>query len=407
MGTFHVGAVLGKGQKRGLAHVHGIDHVHVSVNTVISMNTPHSSRALVRSLEGKLRELLGSVDWLPEVSVSAASQDAGFDLQAMLPLPTGGRAALCVECRQEMRPSTFPMLVQRDFKPAGRPKTVVRVLALPWVSPRVADLCAEHGWSWYDLAGNCRLDVPGVLRIERSGNAPVHAVPRPVANLGTKEAARVVRTLISPPYYAGKKWTQRLLTTLCKPSVSLGLVNKMVRHLTDEGFIEALADGGFHVVEPLKLLLAWRDAYRFEQHERRDYFTLLQGKQLRESLAELHADAGRFAAYAAFSAADFQAPNVRQPKTWLYIASHELDRFAQMTEAKPVDSGGNLIVLAPADDGVFFHLEYAAGTEQLPCTNPIQSYVDLWHCGGRGQEAAEALLEQKIKPAWRTAGLKA
>lgn len=371
------------------------------------MNTPHSSRALERSLEGKLRELLGSVDWLPEVSVSAASQDAGFDLQAMLPLPTGGRAALCVECKQEMRPSTFPMLVQREFKPAGRPRVIVRVLALPWVSPRVADLCAEHGWSWYDLAGNCRLDVPGVLRIERSGNATVHAVPRPAANLGTKEAARVVRTLLSVPYHAGRKWTQRGLDINCRPRVSLGLVNKVVRHLTEEGFIEALPDGGFHVTEPLKLLFAWRDAYRFEQHERHEYFTLLQGKQLRESLAKLSTDAGRFAAsYAAFSAADFQAPNVRQPKTWVYIASHELDRFTQRTQAKRVDTGGNLVVLTPADDGVFFHPDYAAGIEQMPCTNPVQTYVDLWHCGGRGQEAAEALLEQKIKPAWREAELK-
>ncbi|WP_461528403.1 type IV toxin-antitoxin system AbiEi family antitoxin [Prosthecobacter sp.] len=384
------------------------------MNTVISMNTPHSSRALERSLEGKLRELLGSVDWLPEVSVSAASQDAGFDLQAMLPLPTGGRAALCVECKQEMRPSTFPMLVQRDFKPAGRPKIIVRVLALPWVSPRVADLCAEHGWSWYDLAGNCRLDVPGVLRIERSGNAPVHAVPRPVANLGTKEAGRVVRALLFDPEQIGQPWTQRALSEARFPFeksdesvASLGLVNKMVRHLMDEGFIEPLPKSGFMVTEPLKLLFAWRDAYRFEQHERHEYFSLLQGRQLSESIIKLYTFHTE-AEYAAFSAADFQAPHVRQPKTWLYVASKALVRFAQVAQAKPVDSGGNLVVLVPSDDGVFYRKEYLGDNEhRSACSNALQTYVDLWHCGGRGQEAAEALLEQKIKPEWRAAGLKA
>ena len=37
------------------------------------------------------------------------------------------------------------------------------------------------GWSWYDLAGNCRLEIPGVLLIERSDNEPVRAgrVPGP------------------------------------------------------------------------------------------------------------------------------------------------------------------------------------------------------------------------------------
>ena len=382
------------------------------------MNTPHSTLALERHLEVTLSELLGSVSWLREVSVGPAKQvgrkDAGFDLLAMLPLPSGGKAALCVQCKKEVKPSSFHRVLERHVSPAGRPRVVVRVLALPWVSPRVAELCTEHGLSWYDLAGNCRLDVPGLLRIERSGNAPVHAVPRPVANLGTKEAGRVMRALLAVPFYAWRKWTQRGLLKHCAEEengnlkVSLGLVNKVVRHLIDEGFIETLPDGGFHVTEPMKLLFAWREAYRFEQHERHDYFTLLQGKQLLEELTHLVNFPGGKAAYAAFSAADFQAPNVRQPKTWLYVSSPMLEYFAKVTQSKPVDSGGNLVVLVPSDEGVFFHLErWSEGEYRLPCTNAVQTYVDLWHCGGRGQEAAEVLLEQKIKPAWRAAALKA
>lgn len=376
-------------------------------------------------MEAKLRELLGSLDWLREVSVGPAPRvgriDSGFDLLATLPLHDGSRATLCVECKNEVKPSTFHQVVAQserwEIKPstrAARPQVVVRVLALPWVSPRVAELCAEHGWSWYDLAGNCRLDVPGLLRIERSGNAPVHAVPRPVANLGTKEAARVMRALLFDPERIGQPWTQRTLSETRFPFeesdesvASLGLVNKMVRHLTDEGFIEPLPKGGFKVTEPLKLLFAWRDAYRFEQHARYDYFSLLQGKQLSESIIKLsnfHTEAE----YAAFSAADFQAPNVRQPKTWLYVASKALDRFAQIVQAKPVDSGGNLVVLVPSDDGVFYKKEYPGDNEHRPaCTNAVQTYVDLWHCGGRGKEASEALLEQKLKPVWRACGLKA
>lgn len=367
-----------------------------------------SPAALERALAARLRELLAGVDWLRDAEVETlnAGTDRGFDLLAKLPLPTGGAAALCVECKREMRPSTFSMLAQREFKPGGRPKVIISVLALPWVSPRVAELCAEHGWSWYDLAGNYRIDVPGVLHLQHSGNASVHERPRPTANLATKEAGRVVRALLTP-FYAGHGWTQRSMQMHCRPNVSLGLVNKVVRHLKDEGFIETLPDGGFRVMEPVKLLSAWRDVYRFEQHERHGFFTLLQGKQLRESLAGLGAYTGGFAAYAAFSAADFQAANVRQPKTWLYVASNELDRFAQMSQAKPVDSGENLIVLVPSDEGVFFHLDGGYADEhRLPCTNAVQTYVDLWYCGGRGQEAAEAVLEQQLKPVWKAAGLK-
>lgn len=41
----------------------------------------------------------------------------------------------------------------------------------------------------------------------------------------------------------------------------------------------------------------------------------------------------------------------------------------------------------------------------VPCTHPVQTYIDLKQAGGRGDEAAEALLEQKIKPIWKKANL--
>jgi hypothetical protein len=57
--------------------------------------------------------------------------------------------------------------------------------------------------------------------------------------------------------------------------------------------------------------------------------------------------------------------------------------------AKPVDSGENLVVLIPDDDGVFYSGD--GGTiagNRMSCTNAVQTYADLYHCGGRGAEAA-------------------
>ncbi len=362
--------------------------------------------ALEKALAAKLRELLGGVAWLRgwRVEHVGGAKDAGFDLLATLPLPSGGKAALCVECKQELRPSMFRMLADRIFSPAGRPQVVVRVLALPSVSRRVAELCVEHGWSWFDLAGNHRLDIPGLLHLQHTGNEPVHERPRPTANLSTPEAGRVIRALLAPEN-AGMRWTQRHMEEhfgeLPKPipEPSLGLVNKVVRHLRDEAFIEELPDGGFVLREPHKLLLAWRDAYRFDRHHRRSYFTLLQGRRLQEELSSLESITGGHAAYAAFSAAEIQAPHVRQPKTWLFVGAEWEDEFRNVAEAKIVDSGENLVVLIPDDDGVFYLQEGAE--RRLSCTNPVQTYVDLCHCGGRGQEAAQALLEQNLKRAWK------
>ena len=373
------------------------------------MNTKHlSGAALEKALAAKLEELLRAVDWLRgwQLKHLRAGSDAGFDLLVTLPLPRGGKAALCVECKTDLRPGVFRMFADRVFSPAGHPSVVVPVLALPSVSPRVAELCAEHGWSWFDLAGNHRLDVPGLLHLRHTGNAAVHARPRPSANLGTREAARVIRVLLISKH-AGMRWTQRDVQELCEPSVSLGLVNKVVRHLRDEAFLEASEGDGFRLRDPLRLLSEWRKAYRFDRHERRGYFTLLPAGKLRDALARLGSQTKGFAAYAAFSAAELQAPHVRQPKTWLYVREQETSKFEELVDAKPVDSGENLVVLIPNDDGVFYAADRGKPSEgRMSCTNPVQTYVDLVHCGGRGEEAAEALLQQLLKPEWRSHGLK-
>jgi len=362
--------------------------------------------ALEQALASKLRELLGGIRWLRDWRIEhvGSRPNARFDLVAKLPLPGRG-VTLYVECKGEMRPSTFHNLIGAEIPSSGRELAAVPVLAMPFVSSRLADLCIQHGWSWYDLAGNCHLDVPGAIHIEQRGFEPVHRMPRPRANLGTPEAGRVVRALLAPEN-AGSRWTQREMQAHFGPQSkipepSLGLVNKVVQHLRDEAFIEVFEGGGFGLRDPLELLFAWRDAYRFDRHERRGYFTLLQGKRLREALYNLDLYAGGLAAYAAFSAAEFQAPHVRQPKTWIYVRRDFLARFEALTEAKPVDTGENLVVLLPDDDGVFYLGEGGSmGDRQMGCTNPVQTYVDLFHCGGRGEEAADALLEQRLKPGW-------
>jgi hypothetical protein len=372
------------------------------------MNTAHlSGVALEKALAAKLEDALRSVDWLRgwRVSRREDGDDAGFDILATVPMPDGGKATMLVECRAELRPGSFRTMAERPFSLPRHSRVVERVLGLPWVSPRVAELCAEYHWSWLDLAGNYRLNVPGALHLEHTGNKAVHARARPVANLSTPAASRVIRVLLLPDN-GGMRWTQREIQNHCKPNVSLGLVNKVVRYLREEAFVDESDGDGFRLRDPLKLLFAWRDAYRFDRHDRRGYFTLMQGKKLRDALHLLGVQAGGFAAYAAFSAAEFQAPHVRQPKTWLYVREQDVGKFEKLADAKPVDSGENLVVLVPFDEGVFYLGDAGAvGDHRMSCTNAVQTYVDLYHCGGRGEEAAAALLDQRLKPEWKARGL--
>ena len=375
------------------------------MNNMEFMNTKGlSDLALKNALSAALEKLLGDVDWLPGLKLEPKPSGAGVDLQATVSLPNGKRAVLSVACKRDVRPSSFLALAGNPTFKAGMPKGGMPVLGAPWISPRVAELCAERGWSWFDLAGNYRLDVPGLLQLRRTGNPPVFKRSRPVANLSTPEAARVMRALLAPEN-AGMRWTQREIQNRCRPKVSLGLVNKLARILRDEAFVEVAQPGGFRLRDPVKLLETWRMAYRFDPRQRKSYFTLLQGQKLREALARLGERNDVRAAYAAFSAAEIQAPHVRQPKTWLYVREQDVGLFAQTVAAKPVDSGENVVLLVPPDDGVFYLPGERLNGGGLACTNPVQTYMDLFGCGGRGQEAAAALLEQCLLPAWKNQGL--
>jgi hypothetical protein len=134
---------------------------------------------------------------------------------------------------------------------------------------------------------------------------------------------------------------------------------------------------------------------------RHPYFTLVQGRALQEKLRSLDPERRGNVAYAVFSAAEIQAPAVRQPRTWLYVKPHMVHDVQSMLEAKNVDSGENLVILIPEDSSVFYRLE--SGSNRLPCTNAVQTYVDLASSRGRGEEAAEAILEHRLKPAWSAA----
>jgi hypothetical protein len=359
--------------------------------------------SLEQALISQLEYLMGSIGWLRNWRVKNTnnSLDEGFDFEVTLTLPEG-KALLAIQCKKELRPSAFHSIVH-GFSRRKRP--LIPVLAMPFVSSGLSDLCAMHHWSWFDLAGNCHIDVPGAIYLERLGHDPIYARPKPSANLGTPEAGRVIRAILAPEN-VGRRWTQRRMAIHFgqwdMPEASLGLVNKIVQHFRDEAFIEALPQRGFKLVDPVRLLFAWRDAYRFNRHEKRSYFSLLQGKQLQDALAKFDQEVNGFAAYAAFSAADFQAAHVRQPKTWIYVSDRYIKRFEELIKAKRVDSGENLVVLVPSDPGVFYLREVSSARNmQLGRTNPVQTYVDLYHCGGRGREASEALLEQRLKPAWQ------
>ena len=66
---------------------------------------------------------------------------------------------------------------------------------------------------------------------------------------------------------------------------------------------------------------------------------------------------------------------------------------AKDLDLKEVGSGGNVVLMRPRDSGVFYHATMLGG---LKVTGLVQTYLDCMLSGGRGEEAAAAILEQKL-----------
>lgn len=361
------------------------------------------SASLVAPLEtqlaAQLRELLSNVvdfgDWT--VSENPAEFGRTYDLRAVAQRPDGPHIELLVDCKANPRPVHFPYAsVERQFPVTGESTTRIRVLAAPVIGPKMAKTCWEHGWSWFDLTGNCRLSIPGCLYIEREGLKSEHRIPKPPVNLGTPEASRVLRAMLSPQQEA-IFWTQRDLQDRCEPGVSLGLVNKIVTHLREENYLKT-DRGHYRIRDWLGLLAAWSQAYQFHRLRQIPLFTLKRPPESLNALQGINAPEKVRVAHAAFSAAEIQAPAVRQPKSWLMVSAECVDEVIAALEAKEVSSGDNLVLLVPPDPGPFSGPDTREGV--LPCTNPLQTYLDLSHLSGRGEEAAEAILNQVLKPEW-------
>jgi hypothetical protein len=98
-----------------------------------------------------------------------------------------------------------------------------------------------------------------------------------------------------------------------------------------------------------------------------------------------------------FSASNRLAPMVRGQRAMIYV-SRNIDLVAEKVGLKPVESGANIILIQPYDDGVFWN---AKSIGDLEISEPVQVYLDLKRYPGRGEEAADFLFREVINSRWQ------
>ncbi len=150
------------------------------------------------------------------------------------------------------------------------------------------------------------------------------------------------------------------------------------------------------LVDPQALLEEWVGSYSFRKSRLVDCYTLRDVAEAEAALAEECSRRGWSFALTGFSGAARLLPAVRYQRAMAYVGGAPEELLGSL-QLKVVESGANVSLLFPYDEGVF---QGARRIDDLDVVSPVQLYLDLRSFRARGEEAAEQILEEIIKPSW-------
>ena len=263
------------------------------------------------------------------------------------------------------------------------------IFIAPYISSEAADICREAGIGYVDLAGNGFISFEKIF-IDKYGNPNPYRKKRYLKSLFSPKAERILRVLLSS---GRKEWKVEELAK--EADVSLGLASNVKKLLEDKEWINAQTIG-FSLTEPFLVLEKWSDNYNFRRNQVRDYYSMLTISEFEERLGNVCEKENVRYGLSGFSGAARLAPAVRYQRAMAYVQG-DLHSLIEPLGIKPVTSGANVTLLEPYDEGVYYGSQDLDGIRVL---SPVQIYLDLKSFRGRGEEAAEAILDQVIGDLW-------
>jgi hypothetical protein len=346
---------------------------------------------LERAVPGWFRRLARETGAFTVQSVSRAdsSEDSSFDV-AIRVRPAAGRQTilLLVEVKTRVTPQELLGLLPRlrELRRRGHP-----VLCSPLISPRVAELCREHGIGYLDAVGNCNFGDRGLfLHIEGRESRVRNAVR--TGDPFALKSSRITRLLLSDPH---RLWQLQELARDAR--VSLGLASRVKTRLVQEALAE-IREHRVTVRDPAALLNAW--AKRYDPPQGWSMYVMEEATRLEHRIAEWCNLSATAYALAGFSGAWHVAPMVRPVVSTVYVDLRDeqaRELFMKQVSAREVPSGGNLTLWIPPDDYTLYGSRELGG---LTVVSPLQLYLDLSSMAGRGAEAAREVFDKEIRPRW-------
>lgn len=350
-------------------------------------------RSIKQRLARMLADVLGSVPIISNVNNGIGLGNLTHAVDFIAKIKLAGRAweiAVAVKSNGQPRIARNAIALWEFSLHNKKPVNTYFVFAAPFVSLNAQAICKEAGAGFLDLAGNCYFAFDNIF-VERIGRT-VEPEKRRLRSLFYEKSSRVIRRLLNDPLHP---WHVQELAEIA--SVSTGLVSQIKTKLIDGELAERRGDV-FVLRKPDELLQQWGSAYQFSKNKQMQFYST-------KSLAELDALVAKHCsnkhidyAFTLFSGAGLiGAQYVRVVNRACAYVMCDSEILGQQLGLKRVDSGGNLLLLEPADPDLLIGKRKVRDRWVV---SDIQLYLDFSSQKGRAQETADFILDSTIRKAW-------
>jgi hypothetical protein len=349
-----------------------------------------TSQSAQRAIATSLNQVLGEVPFLRLGSTIEETRELDSEIDISVDVIANGTPwKLLVEVKSSGEPRIARAAIQQILAVTRAQEPQYGLIGAPYVGPETQKICKEAGVGFIDLAGNCRLAFDKVF-IERRGFPKPKAERRPLRSLFSPKASRVLRVLFETPK---QPWQVQRLAREAR--VSLGLAAKVKQRLLDLEFARE-ERAGIKLAKPEELLIAWAAALASQKRSTVGVYAAGDPPQTEETLRVYCATNATPYAFTQFSGAARVAPFTRYTRGAAYVQADPVSFVAKLGW-KIADTGANFTLPWPFDEGVFYGAR-TIGQDRV--VSDVQLYLDLMESKGRGEEAAMAILDQKLRPQW-------
>ena len=369
-------------------------NAEIHINGEIMMKEPE----IIDKLQKSIKEIFDSTGTVKVTRTGFAgtrllNQEIKPDLVVQTETKEKEKYLIVFEVKSAGQPRYARMAVNQLQSILANRENVYGVLGAPFISEESKKICQASGIGYIDLAGNCLFRFNNVY-INVEGKPNPYPSTRPLKSIFATKSTRALRVLFSSPK---KDWFVKDLAR--EANISIGQASNLKKRLLEYEFIEEVGDERgfkFRLSNPEALLNRWAENYSYRENKTRNYYSLDDVKEIEKKLSDYCETKKIRYAFTLTSGASLVAPFLRYKRVFVYL-SNSIEKVALALGWKEVPSGPNITILEPYDEGVFYGLQEING---MKVVSDAQLYLDLKGYKERGEEAAQFLLENRLRKQW-------